>query len=174
MPTYKVESFGMELVAHKWRRSTTDAINMKPAFDKVANYFMGSIDRSFSSQGRRGGGSWRRVTPKWAKYKARVKGDPRILHFGVTHKSQKTEHLRRSLTKRRASKQVLIINPHGMILESRVSYARKHQFGRGNTPARPFVKVLPGDRQAAVQIIEDHLTRQWQKKGGGTGVRGQR
>lgn len=156
----------MRTVEVKWRRSVSDAVNMRPAFNDVATLFMNAIDQTFESQGRRGGGSWKRLSPKWAARKARKGLDPRILHMGRNHP------LRRSLTKRRARGQILNIGPQSMTLESTIAYAARHQFGHDKTPARPYIKLTKYDTANAAQIVKNHLTRQWKR--GGTGGRSQR
>lgn len=162
---FEVTSFGFKLVSTKFTRMGADAANAKPAFEKVADYVMSATEKTFTSQGRRGGGSWKRLSKKWLFRKTKLGKDTRILYFDQT--------LRRSVTRRKAKGQVLIITPNSMLIESKLDYAATHQFGdpgRG-IPKRSFIKMTAHDRKVMRDMVRDHLMRTWRKGGEISGTR---
>jgi phage gpG-like protein len=156
---------GNKQITAKFERMAMSARKTRPAFNKAADYLMAATAKQFSSQGRRGGGSWKGLTHEWTIEKAALGGDPRILHFRGP--------LRRSVTKRRTKGQVLIITQNRMVFGTSIEYGAAHQFGYPprNIPRRPFLKVLPGDRTAMRNILRDHLMSAWTGKGGGVSGR---
>ena len=154
---FEVLIFGEQALATKFTRMGDDALDASPAFDNVAEYLFKITDTTFNSQGRRGGGSWRMLTPKWAKYKAKRGWDTRILHqFG---------NLRESVTRRGAKGQILDIRPQSLLFGSDLEYAARHQFGvPGKTPKREFVKVTKNDTMKIRDLIRDHLMRAWRAR----------
>jgi phage virion morphogenesis protein len=154
---YSLSIIGDENVAFKLRLTGRQARDMRPVFNDVADYLMDITGKQFDSQGRRGGGAWARLTPKWAAYKARHGYDPRILHMRGP--------LRRSVTVRQAKGQILRITPQTMTFGTSIDYAGVHQHGfetrQRYMPARPFLRVLPGDQRKINQMLTDHLMRPW-------------
>lgn len=169
MTKIEVSTFGFKQVSTKFNRMAHEAVDARPAFNEVTTYLMNVIDKTFSSEGRRGGGSWKRLSTRWLRFKVSRGFDTRILH------QHRPSVLRRSVTKRRARGQVLLITPHSMTLASNLDYAATQQFGRPSRgiPARPFIKTTPTDREQMRNIVRDHLMRPWQK-GGGASARSQR
>lgn len=154
---FQVLIFGEKLVATKFERMAADALDATPAFKKVAKYMMETTDTVFESQGRRGGGSWKRLTPEWELAKAKKGWDTRILHM----KYPRSNTLRKSVTRPRAGGQILEIERDSMRLGSRLPYAATHQYGRGHIPARPFLKFTKRDTQKIEDLITDHLMQAW-------------
>jgi phage gpG-like protein len=156
----KVLVFRDEIIAEKFDRMGFDALNAKPAFKDVAKYMMEVTDTVFESQGRRGGGSWRRNTAKWTAYKAKKGWDLRILHA----RYPRSNTLRKSVTRPRAGGQILVIEDDFMQLGSSLPYAARHQYGHGKTPARPYLKFTKRDTTHIRDMIRDHLMRAWSKR----------
>ena len=141
---------GADVVANNFAHMANAAGNYRPAWDDVRDEIMRNTLRQFLSGGRRGGGSWKQLTKPWLKYKLSRGYDRRILFM---------EHpLNRSVTVRNAAGQVYRTTPTTMIFGSSIEYAKVHQLGGGrNIPARPFLKILPGDRKKINKILSDHL-----------------
>ena len=141
---------GAEVVATNFAQMANLAGNYSDAWDKVADELMKGTLRQFLSGGRRGGGSWKRLTKNWLDYKLRHGYDRRILFM---------EHpLSRSVTVKDAAGQVMRKTPTTLVFGSSIEYAKVHQLGGGrNIPARPFLKVLPSDRKKIDKILSDHL-----------------
>jgi phage gpG-like protein len=148
---FRVLVFGTEAVYTRFTRMARDAADASPAFDDVAEELMRITDIQFQSQGRRGGGSWKRLTQKWLNFKVNKGLDPRILHMRGP--------LRASVTQRGAPGQILKISPTQLDFGSSLSYARTHQYGYPprNIPKRQFIKLLDGDRTNIRNMIRDHI-----------------
>ena len=152
---FSVVIFGEEKVAAKFDRMAKDMEDARPAFEKVAEYLMEITETQFDSQGRRGGGSWKFLTPAWLRYKQLKGYDTRILHkFGI---------LRRSVTRQHAEGQVLHIKKEEIEFGSELEYAARHQFGYAQTPARPYLKILRSDEKKITDIVAKHIMRAWRK-----------
>ena len=118
-------------------------INAEPGLQLVATAMMGIIARTFESQGRRGGGSWRQDTPDWSTRKAREGLDPRIGHATLA--------LRRSLTVRDDPAQILHVTNEMVNLSTVLPYAGAEQKNR------PFIKFTYNDRRELRLIIRRYL-----------------
>jgi phage gpG-like protein len=163
-PVYTFQSFGFKHVADQFDGMARDGYSTKPAMEAVATYMFNAFDKTFTSEGRRGGGSWKQLTTKYRLWKESQPGAKRkILQFKGP--------LRKSMTKRRQRNQHLVITRDEVIIESTLDYAAKMQFGYSprNVPARPFVKLTEADRRNINKIVKDHLMRQW-KRGGRRGT----
>lgn len=123
--------------------------NMTPALDEVADDMMDTLDKIFSAQGRRGGGSWQGLSRYWAKYKEKQGWDPRILHA--------QGFLRDSWTVRGDENQDLHVGRSHIRLDSHLEYAEAHQVGLGHLPARPYVDFSERDVARWVRICEDRI-----------------
>jgi phage gpG-like protein len=154
----RVQLIGGDKVEAVLRRSAVNTRNAAPAFDRIATYLMRITEKQFESQGRRGGGSWARLTPAWAQRKVALGGDPRILHF--------TGALRRSVTTRKARGQILVVQRDSLQFGSELEYAAVHQRGHTamNIPARPYLKLLTIDRRAIGSLISEHVMDSWGRK----------
>jgi phage virion morphogenesis protein len=151
MIRFRVLIFGTEALSTRLTRMAKDTADARPAFNNVADELMRVTNIQFESQGRRGGGAWARLSPKWLKEKAKITLDLRILHLDHT--------LRHSVTRRGAPGQVLEIGPTEMNFGSNVKYARVHQEGYPprNIPRRPFIKLIDSDRRNIRNMIRDHI-----------------
>jgi len=145
----KIKIFGDEVMRRKLLRGAAVAANPKPALELIADDMMRVIDATFTGQGRRYGGSWAALDPKYVEKKSRAGLDPRILIA--------SGDLRRSMTVRGDENQYLKVDHTGIELESELEYAARQQFGGDGIPARPFIAFYPQDRARWVRIIEDEL-----------------
>lgn len=103
----------------------------------------------FSSQGRRGGGSWKQLKPEVAKRK----GSTKIL--------RDTDALYDSLTRADAPYQILDVGISSITFGTDRPAAGVHQSGspKAGIPARPFIKFLPTDVSKWTTILTKHLMR---------------
>ena len=171
MLNFQLLVFGDKIVTAKYRAMANATGNLIPSFHEVEDYLMDITGRQFDSQGRRGGGSWKPLSPKWVARKTRMGGDTRILHFDKA--------LRRSVTKRGAGGQILEYTPTSLTFGTSIAYAARHQFGHGKTPRRKFLVILPLDRKMITEMIQSHIMTPWVKTGvlafgGGKMLRGPR
>jgi phage gpG-like protein len=160
MQRLQILVFGDKVLTTKFTRFADDMLDASPGFDMVADLMLRASDKTFSSQGRHGGGSWKPLTGKWLRRKASKGWDTRILH--------KNGNLRDSVTKRGADGQILDIGPNSINFGSDLPYAARHQFGYRQTPKRPFVKMTPLDIIKIRNILRDHMMQEWTRRGTGT------
>lgn len=101
----------------------------------------------FSSQGRRGGGAWKKLK------------DDTIKRKGSTNILEDTGALRASLTRPGAPHQVLEVNRLGIVFGTTREFAAVHQHGStyNNRPARPFIKLMPSDFSRWNRWLLEHL-----------------
>lgn len=143
MPIFVIKAMGAKQVATKFERMGIAAISAKPAMESVADLMMQIFEQIFQSQGRRGGGSWKRDSAAWLLRKQRNALDPRIGHATLA--------LRRSLTVREDPNQRLVVTDTTVDLGSMLPYAAAENRNR------PFVKFTAGDRLEMRQIVRDYL-----------------
>jgi len=139
----EIDVIGGTKIRARLTRMGSNVINMRPAMSKVADYILMAESRIFDSQGRRGGGSWKRVTVEWARRKREQGLDPRILHA--------RGRLRNSMTKRGDKNQKLILTSSSVTVGSELPYAE------AMNRERPFVKLLPGDHAKMREIVRAHI-----------------
>jgi phage gpG-like protein len=145
----QVDALGIEETIHGFSRVAATARNMRPALNKITEDMFKAINTNFTSQGRRGGGSWARVKEDtW-----RRKKNPLIL--------QETQRLKWSVTKRRSRNMILEIDADSIQLSSSLPYAETHQYGDPDRkiPARPYIEFVRGDIARWSRIAETELER---------------
>lgn len=153
---FQVLVFGEKAVATKFTRTGDYARDAAPAFENIADFLLQTTETTFESQGRRGGGSWKALTAEWFNRKLRKGWDTRILHkFG---------DLRRSVTRRGATGQILDVTHNSLRFGSSLDYAARQQFGYRGTPKRPFIKVTQLDRVKIRDMIRDHMMQAWRAR----------
>jgi len=138
-----VRAYGFKMYEEKLFRVSENVVRPQRAFLHAADFLMHITDMTFESQGRRGGGSWKRISEAWKARKEDLNLDPRILHA--------TLRLRKSLTRRGHSEQVLIMNRKELKFGTSVPYA-----GRQNA-VRPFLKLTSSDRRMLANEIVDEF-----------------
>lgn len=157
-PGFRIKFLGAIETAHTFERGADATRNAKPAMSKVADDLMGTILTQFQSQGRRGGGSWQQLSPKWARYKERKGYDPRIMYM--------RGRLVNSLTKRRSRNMNLKVTDAEVDLSSRLRYANVQHHGGGprNLPARPLIHVVKGDEERWAEIVRRHVFKRMYRR----------
>jgi hypothetical protein len=145
---FSFEALGIQRVSRRFNRLGAAAVNMAPAWEEILQYFFYIEDEVFTSQGRRGGGSWAEDTPEWLAQKARLAWDPRI-NFA-------TWALYDAMT---------VLGAPGQIIEEDGPTFR---FGTDLPQAgpsqkhRPFIKLMPQDRFIMADLIGRHFIREWE------------
>lgn len=154
MPSVKyldIKIFGDQEVRRQLFRGQQAAGDMRPALEDVADDMMSVIGANFSSQGRRGGGSWKMLDPEWLKRKTKMGQSPLILiGWGALHDS---------MTQRGDPDQILSVTRNGIKLSSALDYAYIHTVGGGpsNLPKRDYLQWMTSDRTRWVRICEEHI-----------------
>lgn len=138
-----IRALGIQQVRRRLFRGAEFLSDPRPALEIVADDVLRSIGATFSSQGRRYGGSWRAISPKWLKWKIDHGKDPRILHMNGT--------LRAAFSERGAEHQILNVTMTGISLRSDLKYDRRQN------EARPFVNFYPQDQKRWVAIMEQEM-----------------
>lgn len=136
-------------VAEMFALAGQAAISMEAPIAEITADLFRIEEAQFSSQGRRGGGSWKQL----ADSTVRRKGSSKIL--------RDTDELYHSLTELDAPGQILEVSGSGIVFGTDRPWAAVHQHGSANAhiPARPFLRILPGDVNRWTQIILRHLER---------------
>lgn len=165
MTQFTAVQFGFKEAARNYERMGARAIDVSEVLDELVDDITEIEEIIFNSEGRRGGGMWRRPTPAWR----RRKDDPRTLHH--------SRALRRSVTYRGDPNNLVKIDGRQgvLIFGSKLPYALVHQRGskpRGGgffikgggragpnirTPQRKFIKFTKGDRQRFSKKIAKYL-----------------
>jgi phage gpG-like protein len=135
------------------------AVDLGPVKYEIALDMMEIVNQVFISEGRRGGGSWKRLAPSTIE----KKGHSAILID--------TGQLIESLTVPGAEHQVLTIDesPVGFEFGTDRPWAFVHQYGSENLvheiPARPFLKFREKDEQNWRDMIATHILQPFDRTG---------
>lgn len=144
---FTITAMGTERVQQRFNRMGASLIDAAPAFTTILELIYEIETAIFESQGRRGGGSWRRDSPAWLARKARQGLDPRV---GFA-----TQALFRSVTTPGDPGQVLEMTKSTLRFGSRLPYARAQQ------EHRPFIKWTLRDKARMRDIIKDYIVAAW-------------
>ena len=145
-----IKIFGAEEYRERLFRGEQRAGSMEPALEEIAEDMMRVAAINFSSEGRRGGGSWAFLSPSRLRQKIK-KGYPEdiLVAKGV---------LRTSVTVPGADHQIKDIYKNRLNFGSDLDSAEAHQYGTDKgLPARPFLEFIPSDVDKWVRICEDSL-----------------
>lgn len=138
------------VVARKLRHVAATRANMRKILrGPVADVIFEIEEQIFNSQGRRGGGSWKRDTPAWLDRKIRNGLDPRIGHATLA--------LRRAFTLREAPHQRMITTSQSLTITSDLKYAKAQQ------RERPFVDFTRLDRIEIAAVVKHQLHQAWRR-----------
>ena len=130
-----IDTFGHREAMRRVRSLGDHAGDMSPVYMWISRDFERIENQQFDSQGTYGGHTWEPISRSWARHKAKVGGDPRVLHFRLA--------LRESLTRRNALGAVRTVRPHEVLMGTRIPYAKFHVTGTGRMPPRQPI-VIPG------------------------------
>lgn len=129
-----------ELMLARGSRAVND---QRPAFNQIADDLMRIIGLNFTSQGRRGGGSWGRIDEDWSARKVREGHDERILFA--------SHALYNSLVHRGDENQKLRVTHSYIELESKLPYADRQN------KDRPFMTFLQSDSDRWARFVVGHI-----------------
>jgi len=129
----------------------------RPAMLQISGKMVLAVDQRFQSQGRRGGGSWRKLSEDWLFAKLARGLDPRILFA--------TGELHRSLVRINHPNNKLRITGTSIEYGSTLPYANTQMFGdpARNIPARPYIRFTAADRREWANILLRYVTSHWSK-----------
>jgi len=144
-----IEILGVQEVKYELLNGARAAGNMKPVLDDVADDMMRVIGINFSSEGRRGGGSWQFLSASRMRQKIKKGYPPDILIA--------TGALHDSMTQRDDPDQHLQVTGTSIELSSYVPYAAAHADGTGRLPKRDFTEFLYSDQERWVGMCETYL-----------------
>jgi len=147
---------GFTTAAHKLegtarKAENTEAILKELAFDiRLIEY------QTFAAQGRRGGGSWKKLKEATVQKKIENGGDLRILH--------EFHRLRDSLVREKHKDHITVITKNTLKIGTSVPYSAVHQEGsvKKNIPKRPFFKFTAADKKRHSKILLGELLAPWQ------------
>ena len=141
----KVE--GLNEVQKKLKVTADKLKNMTQFWDSVGRYVQRqTIKERFDKEQSPDGQKWKPLAPSTVKHrkKRHKKGNMKIL--------QDTGELRRSIAYEAGDNFVKV--------GSKLKYARTHQFGRKNIPARPFLGVNDMEKQQIISMFRQYVKRQ--------------
>lgn len=141
-----IKASGISQLKQKLKAQAEKLSNLQPFWQVVGMYVQKqTIKERFDKEQSPDGTTWKPLSP--ARIKQRMKrhksGNMKIL--------QDVGELRRSVKYEAGQTYVRI--------GSNLKYARTHQFGRGNIPARPFLGVTPNERQHINDMFRAYLKR---------------
>lgn len=142
---YTIRAYNAKQVATRFERMGLAAVSAKPAMETISEEIMRIFGQIFESQGRRGGGSWKRDSAEWLLRKQRMNLDPRIGHASLA--------LRRSLTIPGDAHQIKDVTDTSVHVGTDLPYAATEQLHR------PFVHFTVYDRMRMRMIVRNHLMR---------------
>jgi len=148
MTTFAFETFGFPQAKARFSRMGSAAIDLAPAWAEMLEWFFYIEDETFTSQGRRGGGSWAADTDDWMARKSRDGLDPRI-NFA-------TWSLYDAMTELGAPGQIVSIEPQRLAIGSDLPQAGPSQ------KYRPFIKLTETDKFEMANFIKNHFKRAWE------------
>ena len=140
----KVE--GLDKVRHKLKVIADKLRDMRQFWTSVGMYVQRqTIRERFNKEQSPEGTKWKPLAPSTIKHrkKRHKKGNMRIL--------QDTGELRRSIAYEASNDSVRI--------GSKLKYARTHQFGRDNIPARPFLGVTVSEKKHITSMFSQYIKR---------------
>lgn len=142
--------------AVKQASSTRRAINFRPVMEEIALDMMRITDQNFQTQGRRGGGSWKKLKPDTV----RRKGNSRILFssgMNPGYDASGVDELYKSVSKPGGPGQEIKIFKSSVHFGTKVKHAKHHQYGTAFIPKREFIKFLPRDQERWRGMILRHV-----------------
>jgi hypothetical protein len=142
--------------ASKMQRSSASAINFRPVMDAIAADMMRVTEANFSSQGRRGGGSWAELRPETVE---RKHGDTRILLTSGNPYAASTgvSAMYKSVTRPNQPGGILAITKTTIVYGTDLPYAHRQARGGKGIPPRPFINFTPADRARWDALFARHV-----------------
>lgn len=142
----RVHIFGIPETVASLNRGIKSQYDLSDPLEKIAEDTTDVIKINFSSEGRRGGGSWKFLKEDTIRRRGFSGSILRV-----------TDRLYESVAIFRGPGQTVHITAKKFTISTSVPYAATHQYGRDKIPARPYVQFVPGDRTRWSNIIQRHL-----------------
>lgn len=115
----------------------------KPAMAEVGVELMRITDATFRTEGRRGGGRWKELSPKWRARKERISSGQRMLVL--------TGALQSSLTEAGDPNMLLEVSRDRVLFGSKLPYANTQN------RVRQFTKMTYSDRTRISSIVSRYV-----------------
>jgi phage gpG-like protein len=144
------EAFGEQTLSREIVRFKDRGMDMRPAFRKIHESFIGVEGYQFRTEGGLSGG-WAPLAPSTVEAKAKAGLDPRILH--ATHR------LRDSLTTFEGEDHIYEARPDEMKVGSETPYGIFHQSTAPRTklPRRPPVEIKETTKRRWIKYLQAYL-----------------
>jgi phage gpG-like protein len=114
------------LLLRRWDHNIQDA---RPAFEAMARHQLTVNARQFKEEGTSETGRWAPLSPLYGRWKARVRpGKPLLVFDGDLKKTMTVP-----------GKGIYIVRPTSMTVGTAIPYAKYHQNGTPNMPARKLI-----------------------------------
>jgi phage gpG-like protein len=150
----KITDYGSpQIVAKHMEESGLLASDMMEPMARIALDMMRITGINFSSGGRRGGGSWKRLAPSTIERKGH---DTILVDTGA---------LKASVTEAGAPFQILDFDKEGLNFGTDRPWAFVHQYGRVDKTivARPFLRFIDSDETKWNNWLLEYLTKPFDK-----------
>ena len=140
MTRFRIEIEGQEVFDRAFNRVDQSISDFRNIWPFATGTIYSIFGRAFDTEGAStAAGKWKELTPAYARSKAiKYPGQP-ILRAENT--------LFESLTDPEAVDAIFIPEVDQLTIGSRTPYARAHQFGLGNLPARPIISFTETDKR---------------------------
>lgn len=149
MTVLSFDSHGAEpfaLMLRRWDHNLKDAT---PAFEAMAAYQTNVVNlRQFNARGTVETGKWAPLSPRYGKWKAKVKpGRPLMVFSG---------DLKQTMTVK--GKGIYIVRSNSMTVGTAIPYAKYHQKGTTHMPARKLIgQPRKADTREFGKILQRHI-----------------
>lgn len=141
----KVQVIGMNKLLDKIRKNAKTITDLTPFWHSVGQYMIKRTIKNFEHEQSPEGIKWTPLSLLRIKQrKKRHKG-------GRIKILSDTGELRRSVAYKAFSDKA--------VFGSNLIYAKTHQFGRGNIPARPFLGVTDEDKNKVLSMMRSYIKR---------------
>jgi len=140
---------GDVVLVRKLDYTISNLANLKPFYEQTLDLIKTNLDRNFEREGAEAS-KWQSLSAKTLKarslrqgYYARSPNKPRILRWTGNMQDNRLEEATRDYAK----------------VEFQTSYAKFHNFGTKNIPARPFVKLDNKTNSLIIRNLENFILK---------------
>lgn len=141
-----IQADGVNNIRQKLKAIADGLRDMRPLWQAVGMYIQRqTIKERFDKEQSPGGQKWKPLSQSTVNHrkKRHKSGNMKIL--------QDTGELRRSITYE--------AEPNSVRVGTNLKYARTHQFGRGNIPARPFLGVNDEEKKHIISMLGSYIKK---------------
>lgn len=148
---YTISFTGTKRVRRKLILMGKRGSDPRQAMKMVGLYLMEITEKTFQSEGRRGGGSWQRLTPAYQRRKDKLVRPSKILHWSW--------RLRESLTEPGHPDMIFRVKKTGLDYGTKVPYAHRQ------AAVRPYPKMTKMDTVYMARIISRYIVEPFKRRG---------